>query len=220
MSPEESQIIRDVFNRIRSAGPVPNDPQARAMISQEMIANPDAGIGLIQLIVSLETQRAQLAAERDQLAAQLRGAGAQSSAGLFGGRSTPAYAPPPPPPQASSWGNQPPPPPQQASGPWGGQPQQPTQGGSFLRTALGSAAGVAGGLFAFDALSSMFGGHRGGLGGGLFGGSPTEYINETTIINDGPGGGFDRGYDNSGSFDTASDDSSFFDNSGDDSSFG
>jgi hypothetical protein len=215
MSPEESQIIRDIFNRIRSAGPVPNDPQARAAISQEMIANPDAGIGLIQLIVSLETQRAQLANERDQLAAQLRGAGQQSSGGLFGGRSTPSYAPPPPP-QASSWGNQPPPPPQQPAGPWGGQPQQPAQGGSFLRTALGSAAGVAGGLFAFDALSNMFGGHRGGLGGGLFGGSPTEYINETTIINDGPSGG----YDNSGSFDTASDDSSFFDNSGDDSSFG
>lgn len=215
MSPEESQIIRDIFNRIRSAGPVPNDPQARAAISQEMIANPDAGIGLIQLIVSLETQRAQLANERDQLAAQLRGAGQQSS-GLFGGRSTPSYAPPPPP-QASSWGNQPPPPPQQPAGPWGGQPQQPAQGGSFLRTALGSAAGVAGGLFAFDALSSMFGGHRGGLGGGLFGGSPTEYINETTIINQDPGG---SGYDNSGSFDTASDDSSFFDNSGDDSSFG
>ncbi len=41
MTPEESQIIRDVFTRIRSAGPIPNDPQARSAISQELIANPD-----------------------------------------------------------------------------------------------------------------------------------------------------------------------------------
>jgi hypothetical protein len=216
MTPEESSIIRDVFNRIRSAGPIPNDPQARAMISQEMIANPDAGIGLIQLIVGLEAQRAQAVAERDRLAAQLQNSGQpQSSGGLFT-RATPAYAAPPPPPppqQGSPWANQPPPQPS----PWGSQPQQPAQGGSFLRTALGSAAGVAGGLFAFDALSSMFGGHR-GMGGGLFGGSPTEYISETTYINEGGSG--TGSYDDSGSFDTASDDSSFFDNSSDDSSFG
>ena len=216
MTPEESQIIKDVFARIRAAGPIPNDPQARAAIQQELIANPNAGVGLIQLLVGTEQQRIQLQQERDQLAAQLRDGGQsqQTSGGLFGfGRSTP---PPPPPPQSGPWGNQQSAPPQQ---PWGAQPQAAPQGGSFLRTALGSAAGMAGGLFAFEAIRNVFGGHS---GGGLFGGSstgwggPTEVINETTYIDDRGSGG---GYDSGGGFDTSSDDGGSF-GGDDDSSFG
>jgi hypothetical protein len=226
MTPEESQIIRDIFARIRSAGPIPNDPQARAAINQEMIANPDAGIGLIQLLVGLDQQRAQLTQERDQLAAQLRNAGQSVGGGLFGNRAAP---PPPPPPQAGPWGNQQysaPPPPQQQ--PWGSQQPAAPQS-SFLRTALGSAAGMAGGLFAFEAIRDVFGGHGGIFGGGynnggLFGGpGPSEYIVENNYIDSGTGGGgydssYDSGPDNSGGFDTSSDDSSSF--GSDDSSFG
>lgn len=224
MTPEESQIIRDIFNRIRAGGPIPNDPQARAAISQELIANPDAGIGLIQLLVGLDQQRAQLAQERDQLAAQLRAMAAQSQpqtgGGLFGRAAPP---PPPPPPQyaAGPWGQQPPAPPQPAPSPWG-QPQQAApQGSSFLKTALGSAAGMAGGLFAFEAIRDVFGGHN---NGGLFGGGynsgfgGTEYVTETVYVDDNRGGYDSGSYDNSGGFDTAGDDGSSFDG-GDDSSF-
>jgi hypothetical protein len=218
MTPEESQIIRDVFARIRSAGPIPNDPQARAAISQEMIANPDAGIGLIQLLVGLEQQRAQLAQERDQLAAQLRNAGQSTGGGLFG-RSTP---PPPPPPQAGPWGNQQysAPPQQPAPSPWCAPQQPAAPQSSFLRTALGSAAGMAGGLFAFEAIRDVFGGHNNGglFGGGYnsgFGGGTTEYITENTYVNDDRGSSYD---DSSSGFDTSSDDSSSF--GSDDSSFG
>lgn len=228
MTPEEAQIIKDVFARIRTAGPIPNDPQARSAISQELIANPDAGIGLIQLLVGTEQQRAQLAAQCEQLQAQLRNAGQSqqpSSGGLFGfGRTTP---PPPPPPQAGPWGGnqQYAPPPPQASAPWGSQQPQAAPQSSFLRTALGSAAGMAGGLFAFEAIRDVFGGHGGGGGlfggyGGGFGGGPTEYITENTYIDDSSGGSFDNGssFDDGGGFDTSSDDSSF--GGGDDSSFG
>jgi hypothetical protein len=222
MTPEESQIIKDIFARIRAAGPIPNDPQARAAIQQELIANPDAGVGLIQLLVGTEQQRIQLQQERDRLAAQLRDAGQSqpSSGGLFGlGRSTP---PPPPPPQGGPWGSQQYAAPQQPQQPWGAQPQAaPGQGSSFLRTALGSAAGMAGGLFAFEAIRNVFGGHGGGgLFGGYdsgWGGGPTEIINETTYIDDrGTGGGYDSG----GGFDTSSDDGSSFGGGDDDSSFG
>jgi len=216
MTPEESQIIREVFARIRSAGPIPNDPQARAAINQEMIANPDAGIGLIQLLVGLEQQRAQLAQERDQLAAQVRNASGQSTGGGLFGRATP---PPPPPPQAGPWGAQQYSAPPQPSAPWGAAQQPAAPQSSFLRTALGSAAGMAGGLFAFEALRDVFGGHNNGglFGGGYnsgFGGT-TEYITENNYVNDDSSGGYS---DSSGGFDTSSDDSSSF--GGDDSSFG
>jgi uncharacterized protein len=64
-------------------------------------------------------------------------------------------------------------------------------GSGFLGSALTTAAGVAGGVVAGNALMDLFSGHGGGGGGGLFGGGgggggfgggvmPPE---ETTIIN-------------------------------------
>ncbi len=221
MTPQEANIIRDVFTRIRANGPVPADAQARAAIDVELRANPDAAIGLVQMVVGLDQQRAQLAAERDQLAAQvnaLQGRGA-SGGGLFG-TSLPGYqpAPPPPPQQPGPWTQQP-----QASGPWGA-PQQPS-GGGFLRTALGAATGMAGGLFAVEALRGIFGGHNGGLFG-TGGYNTTEIIRDTEIIHDrgsssdpfGSGSSVDSGP--SGGFDTASDDGGTFGSSDDDSTFG
>jgi uncharacterized protein len=46
-----------------------------------------------------------------------------------------------------------------------GQPS----GGSFLRSAAQTAAGVAAGAFLFEGVESMFGGHGGGFGGGSYG---------------------------------------------------
>lgn len=240
MTPEEYSIIRDVFARVRSF-PAQNDGQARQAIDAELRANPDAGIGLIQLVVGLEGQRSQLQAERDRLASQLaalQSRGPAPTGGSLFGASVPSVAPPPP--QAGPWGQAqavPPPPPPPPQGwtqppaqPWGQAPQaqQPSQGGNFLRSALGAATGVAGGLFAYSALSSLFGGH-GGYGGGLFGNNGvTEVINETTYVGDGQGlggydqggvvdAGYDGGYDNGSSVDDASFDSDF--GGGDDSSF-
>jgi hypothetical protein len=91
---------------------------------------------------------------------------AQPSRGLFsslfgGGNTAPrAAAPPPyaaPPPQYA------PPPPQYPQNYNPGLFQQ--QGSGFLGSALRTAAGVAGGVLAADAISSMFSGHQ-GLGGG------------------------------------------------------
>ena len=48
--------------------------------------------------------------------------------------------------------------------------QSPGGGGSFLRTAATTAAGVAAGAFLFEGVESMFGGHGSGFGGGGFGG--------------------------------------------------
>jgi hypothetical protein len=107
---------------------------------------------------------------------------------------------PPPPPQSSSYGAQPsysaqpsygaqqPYPPQQnygsppgAGGPWGAQAPA-AGGGGFLQSALTTAAGVAGGVMAADALKGLFGGGHGGFG--LGGGSGLGQIGGgETIVN-------------------------------------
>ncbi len=82
----------------------------------------------------------------------------------------PPYGAPPP-----SYGGQQPYAPRQnygpppGGGPWGAQAQAAPAagGGGFLQSALTTAAGVAGGVMAADALRGLFGGHGGfGLGGG------------------------------------------------------
>src|SRR6266576_2299466 len=61
----------------------------------------------------------------------------------------PGYAPQP---QGGPWGGGQP----QPVGPWSQQPGAPSAGGSFLRGALGTAAGVAGGVMLAESLSSLF----------------------------------------------------------------
>ena len=110
---------------------------------------------------------------------------------------------PPPPPQSPSYsgqsaygappsyGAQQPYPPQQnygpapgAGGPWGGQAPA-GGGGGFLQSAATTAAGVAGGVLAADALRGLFGGHGGfGFGGGSgLGGGFGQVGGGETIVN-------------------------------------
>jgi hypothetical protein len=99
-------------------------------------------------------------------------------------------------------------------------------GGGFLRGAMTTAAGVAGGALLFEGIRGLFGGHGyGGLGGGLGGQQPV--VNETVINEYGnqPGGDADpnitnAAYDQGGDW-TPADDGSFnddtsFDDGGDD----
>jgi hypothetical protein len=102
-------------------------------------------------------------------------------------------APPPPPSYSAqpSYGAQQPYSPQQnygpppgAAGPWGAQAPA-AGGGGFLQGALSTAAGVAGGVMAADALRGLFGGHGGfGLGGGYgLGGGLGQVGGSETIVN-------------------------------------
>ncbi|TCL93658.1 hypothetical protein C8J38_10280 [Rhizobium sp. PP-WC-2G-219] len=96
-----------------------------------------------------------------------------AAGGPWGSAPRPAYPAP----------QQPYPPQQQpASGPWDRQPQQTSSGGGFLRGAMGTAAGVAGGMLLANSLSGIFGSHMSSLGLG----SATQTaapIEETTINN-------------------------------------
>jgi hypothetical protein len=218
MSPEERQLLSSLFDRVRAAAPTPRDSDAEAFISQAVKEQPYAPYFLAQAVIMQEQGMKAAAEHIQQLEARVheleqQGAGdhqqSQQSGGflgglgsLFGGQSAPrgpaqagGYAPqqqgrlyddyarnaPPPQQSAGPWGQQP-------TGPWSQQPSMPSAGGSFLRGALGTAAGVAGGVMLADSLRSLFSPHLGGFGGigsGLGGafGSGQQPVEETVVNN-------------------------------------
>ena len=178
MTPQERQMLADLFERVRSTATAPRDPEAEAFINEALRAQPYAPYALAQ--TALVQQHALEAASQRiaELEARAAGAPAQPTSflgnldrSLFGGAPAaaprPGYGPgayaPPPAPDPAPY-RQPayaPPPP---ADPWGA-PAAPARGG-FLANAMTTATGVAGGLLAANAIQSLLGGARGGLFGG------------------------------------------------------
>jgi len=158
-------LIGDLFNR---------NPEARYRITQLAFVQEHALVEAQNVINRLQwelQQAKQAAAQQPQSSPWGAAAQPQQSSGggifsgLFGsGRPQQAAPPPPPPPQYA------PPPPQY---PPGYQPGMFGQSGTgFFGSALRTAAGVAGGVLAADAITSLFRGGAGGFGGGFGGGYP------------------------------------------------
>jgi uncharacterized protein len=222
MSPEERQMLTQLFERVRSQAGAPREQDAEALIADAVRAQPYAPYLLAQAVLvqeqalkgadqkirELESRLAQ--AEQAAQAAQEQPRSGGFLGGLFGGGAAPRQAPPSPwgqanqpaPPQGGPWGQQGPQgqPPQ--PGPWGA-PQAQGGGNSFLKGALGAAAGVAGGVLLADTLKGVFGGGHGGgglgAGGlgntGLGGGTGGETIVNNYYGDDQQrGGGQDDGY--------------------------
>ena len=174
MTPQERQLISGLFDRMRGYGAPDKDREAETLISQSLRANPDAPYMLVQSVL-VQEQALQAANNRvleleDQLRAveggeeprgsrsggflggywgDRRGEEPRSSVPQVGARATPsAYD------SRSPWSQgapqpQPPQPPQQA----------PTSsGGGFMKSALATAAGVAGGMVLADSIRGMLGG--------------------------------------------------------------
>ncbi len=198
MSPEERQLLASLFDRVRGASSTQRDTDAENFINQAVRDQPYAPYFLAQAVI-MQEQGMKAAADRiQQLEArihELEQQGAdnhqQGQSGgflggigsLFGGGQQQQRAAAPQggypqqqgrlyddyarnAPQSGPWSGQP-----QPSGPWSQQAAAPSAGGSFLRGALGTAAGVAGGVMLAESLSSLFSPHLGGTGGGLFGGT-------------------------------------------------
>ena len=249
MSPEERQLLTGLFDRIQGSANVPRDPEAEALIANAIKAQPYAPYFLTQAVLvqnqaleaanrKLEDLQAQLNAQQPQ--GQPQGGGFFSSLGsIFGGG--PSAQPPEPPRPAQPlpggpWGRgpqaqqqpyppqQPPYPPQQQGAPWGGPPPG---GGGFLSGALQSAAGVAGGVLLADSIRNLFGGHGGGLVGGLGGlgmgtgvtglGGGGETIVNNYYDDDGKSADNSNGTDSTDIFDTDNNSDDF--SSNDDGSF-
>jgi len=219
MTPQEESMLNDLIGRVEQTQLTEKDPEAEQLLNQRLARNPNALYVLAQTVLvqkyALEQATAQLNQLRAQQAQQLQPAHATSFLGSLLGHRDPA--PPPPPPAA-------PPPPGYGASPYGqpyAQPYPPagpaygapppSGGGSFLRSAATTAAGVAAGALAFEGVESLMHGfgHSAGFGGGegLFGGgggAPGE-----TVINnyyDEPGRqGGGEGIENTSFGDTGND---------------
>jgi hypothetical protein len=211
MSPEERQLLTGLFDRTRTAAATPRDPEAEALINEQVRSQPSAPYLLAQAVLiqeqalkaaneKLQAQEAQIQELEQQGGSRMSapppgGGGFLSGLGaLFGGAQQPPRGPAPGT-TSSAWQQQPPqgydrqnygqP---QAPGPWGqqpmGQPMGQPGGGGFLQGALGAAAGVAGGVLLADSIRGLFGGHNNslGIGAGLDGLNPGRG-NETVINN-------------------------------------
>ncbi len=202
MSPEERQLLVDLFQRTNAAASQPRDRDAEAFIAEAVRLQPFAPYLLAQTVI-VQEQALRAAGERiQQLEAQNRELQAHAQpqqqgqgsflgglGSLFGGGQPAAPPPNPPQRQPGPWGAPAPQqggqwsaPPQPQGGPWGGAPMQ--QGGGFLKGALGAAAGVAGGMLLADSIRSLFHGPgMGNLGIGTGFGAPGGVGGGETVVN-------------------------------------
>lgn len=194
MSPEERQLLSALFARVESAANTPRDAEAEDLIAEAVRQVPQAPYYLAQAVIVQEKgleaaskRIEQLEASLRQLQQQLAHAArpAEEKGGflssLFGSGAAPQSAAPRAPQQqqaynpiatgpwsssSSAYGQQPGngQMPQQPAGPWSNPIRTPSAGSSFLTGALGTAAGVAGGMLLANSLSGLFGSHMTGLG--------------------------------------------------------
>jgi hypothetical protein len=204
MSPEERQLLVGLFERTKSAANGPRDQEAEAFISDQIRQQPAAPYLLAQTVIVQDQALQGANARIEELERRVRELEAKAGGflgGLFGGG---RQAPQPP--------RRPMPPPGQGQqgGPWGQPPgyppqgyaPQPDAGGGFLRGALGTAAGIAGGVLLADGIRSLFS-HGSGVGGmsNLGIGSGFTPSSDTTVINNYYGdqsnaqdAGYDQGF--------------------------
>ncbi|UKE69191.1 DUF2076 family protein [Xanthomonas cerealis pv. cerealis] len=178
MTPQEQQLLEDFLARVRSAGGVAIDPQADALIRERLAGQPDAAYLLVQRALLLEHA---LESAKAQIAQLQQAAPPPPPATSFLGQGFNAGPPPLPPapaPQAApGWR-------ERLFGGGTGVPEQApvaapaARGPSFLGTAATTAAGVAGGMFLFEGVESLLGGHHGGFLGG--GSSPPTVVENVT----------------------------------------
>jgi len=192
MTPQERQLVDDLFNRLSKLESAPRDPDAIAAINEGLRKAPNAVYALVQTVLLQDEALKRANARIQELEAQ-GGAEQQQSGGfldsmrdaIFGQSQPRGSVPNVPPPEASSrpvWNSgqaiqQSQGPGQYNQPPYGqpyGAPQAPMGGGgSFLGTAAAAAAGVVGGSLLLNSIRSMMGGsHQGfgdaaGLGGGV-----------------------------------------------------
>ncbi|MDI2090582.1 DUF2076 domain-containing protein [Commensalibacter oyaizuii] len=245
LDPEADQLITDNFRKY---------PEAGYRVTQMAVVQEAALVEAQNRIRQLEWQLQQTSqqlqqAQQQQQSQQQRPAGGGFLGGLFGGNNRQQSQGPqqnqmPPPgwgaPNQQQYQGQPGRPYPGQQGPYGGQqgyagppPNYPpgyqqgmfNRGGSgFLGSALTTAAGVAGGMFAYNAISGLFsGGHGGAAAGGMdpsagigaadpFSGAADPFAGAGTSVDPGfdagaggiadesgwGGAGTDAGWDNSG----------------------
>lgn len=158
MQGQERDLISGLFGRIQQFETQPRDPEAEALIASSIARQPAAPYLLIQTVL-VQEQALKAAQERiAELEAKVSAAPAATTSFLGNA------------PKVSPWGGQ-----TSGAQAGGAPPARPSMvpttrsplqaavapqqagGGSFLRTAMATAAGVAGGALLFQGISSMMG---------------------------------------------------------------
>lgn len=158
MQSEERELITGLFGRLQPFESQPRDGEAEALIKDLAARQPAAPYLLVQTVL-VQEQALKAAQERIAELEAKGGAAPAASSGFLGsapkigpwGASAAPAAPRPSVPSTRS-------PLQAAVGP------QQGGGGSFLRSAMATAAGVAGGALLFEGIRSLMGNNAGPFG--------------------------------------------------------
>jgi uncharacterized protein len=206
MTPQESELVNALFDRLARLEGAPRDAGAERLIADGSQRAPHAIYALVQTALVQDEALKRANARIEELQAQANDAEPveqrppsflDSMRDAFGGRapargSVPSVRPPAP-------GNQPQDPQPQDLQSQSYQPQPgyppppppgypsdtaPGSGGSFLGNAASAAAGVIGGALLLDGIRSMFGHRPGGSGSSSFG-DFTENATDRSAANNG-----------------------------------
>lgn len=241
MTPEERQLLNGLFERMNGAADAPRDREAESLINDQVRAKPYAPYLLSQTVIIQEEALKAAAGRIQELENQLKEREPQGGGSFLGGLGRSVFGngdqrPTSVPRAGSPWGAPPQqgamPPQQPAASPWGA-PQGGGGlggfgggggGGGFLRSAMTTAAGVAGGALLYQGISSLFSGNHAssllsdasqGLTGQA-GGLGDQFFGDNSVL----GGAKPAGLMDDGTADGApTDTASFADDTGTDASF-
>jgi hypothetical protein len=173
MDANERQMISGLFDRMRAQGPIEKDRDAEALINQAVRQVPDSAYMLVQSVLVQEHTLQQAGQRIEELEARVRDLESMARpqaapasggflGGLFGG-SKPAPQPMSAGRQSSGFGSAGSVP-RAGGSPWGAQAQPlaqaaPAAGGGFMKSAMATAAGVAGGMLLADSIRGMMSGN-------------------------------------------------------------
>jgi uncharacterized protein len=199
MTPQEQQLITELFARLKQTPAQAKDADADQLIRKGVIENPETPYLLVQTVLiqdmALSQAQHRVAELEHQLAEAKETSSAQPSqpatsflggalSHFLGGAPSrgsvpPASQPPAPPPAAAPGWNQ------SAANPasFGGAAapgMMSSASSGFLRAAAATALGVTGGQLLFQGIQSMFGQHAGSI---LAGQSMQPALSETVVNN-------------------------------------
>jgi hypothetical protein len=205
MQSEERDLIAGLFGRLQSFEAQPRDPDADRLIGQSISNQPGAPYLLVQTVLvqeqALKAAQARIAElEAKAAAAPAAGAGFLASA-----------------PRIGPWGNASVPPTRPAAQPLAAAPAPgyapSAGGGGFLRQAMTTAAGVAGGALLFEGIRNLMGHTPGPFGGAVANAAPSPLMPPDQLGPADP----TQDDDATGDYDTATDGSTGDDSGGFDS---
>jgi uncharacterized protein len=169
MTPQESELVDELFNRLAQLETTQRDPEAERLITDGLRRAPHAVYALVQTVLLQDEALKRANARIEELQVQTSAAAEpeqrptsflDSMREALGGRAPHGSVPS----VRTAGGNQQPQPGYPQQTPLSGYPGAPGfgSGGSFLGTAASTAAGVIGGSLLLGGIRSMFGPHLGG----------------------------------------------------------